>query len=53
MYKKLSNKSKNKILKDLPNSKLGEVKDIASTIKFLINNSFVNGSIIKLDGGAD
>tara|TARA_B100000963_G_scaffold60448_1_gene48367 strand:+ start:39028 stop:39708 length:681 start_codon:yes stop_codon:yes gene_type:complete len=53
MYKKLNNRNKNKILKNLPNSKLGEVKDIASTIKYLINNSFINGSIIKLDGGAD
>ena len=53
MYKKLSKKEKIKILNKLPNKKLGTIKDIANTIKFLINTNFINGSVIKIDGGAD
>ena len=53
MYKKLSTKNKNKILKNLPNSKLGKSRDIALAIKFIIDCGFVNGSVIKLDGGAN
>lgn len=53
MYKKLSNKEKIKILNKLPNKKLGTIKDISNVIKFLINTNFINGSVIKIDGGAD
>ncbi len=53
MYRKLKKDSKKKILENLPNKELGNIKNIALAVKFLIENDFVNGSVIKLDGGAD
>ena len=53
MYKKLNKKEKMKIINKLPNKKLGTINEIALAIKFLIKSNFINGSIIKIDGGAD
>ena len=53
MYRKLKKDSKKKILENLPNKQLGNIKNIVLAVKFLIENDFVNGSVIKLDGGAD
>ena len=53
MYKKLNKKEKMKITNKLPNKKLGTINEIALAIKFLIKSNFINGSIIKIDGGAD
>jgi NAD(P)-dependent dehydrogenase (short-subunit alcohol dehydrogenase family) len=53
MYKDLSKKQQKKIIDKLPNKKLGSVTEITFAIKFLINSNFVNGSVIKIDGGAD
>ena len=53
MYKKLNQKIKNKIIKKIPADKLGQKEDIVNTIKFIINTSFINGSVVKIDGGAD
>ena len=53
MYKRLSKKEKIKIIEKLPNKKLGSINEIALAVKFLIQSNFINGSIIKIDGGAD
>jgi 3-oxoacyl-[acyl-carrier protein] reductase len=53
MYKKLNEKQKMKIINKLPNKKLGTINEITLAIKLLIKSSFINGSIIKIDGGAD
>ena len=42
-----------KIIDKLPNKKLGTISEITLAIKLLIKSSFINGSIIKIDGGAD
>ena len=42
-----------KIVSKLPNKKLGTINEITLAIKLLINSSFINGSVIKIDGGAD
>ena len=44
---------KKKIINKIPSKKLGKVSQIYNAIRFLINTDFVNGSIIKIDGGAD
>jgi NAD(P)-dependent dehydrogenase (short-subunit alcohol dehydrogenase family) len=36
---------------NIPMKRLGTPKEIAQTIDFLVNNSYVNGSTIKLTGG--
>ena len=53
MYKRLNEKQKMKIINKLPNKKLGTINEITLAIKLLIKSSFINGSIIKIDGGAD
>jgi len=53
MYKRLNEKQKIKIINKLPNKKLGTINEITLAIKLLIKSSFINGSIIKIDGGAD
>lgn len=53
MYKKLNQKIKNNIIKKIPSDKLGQKEDIINTIKFIIDTNFMNGSIVKIDGGAD
>lgn len=53
MYKKLNLNEKKKIIDKIPKKKLGKISHIYNTIRFLINTEFCNGSIIKLDGGAD
>ena len=38
-------------INSIPSKRLGTPQEIASTIKFLINNEYVNGSTLKLTGG--
>ncbi len=53
MYKKLANTEKLKIKEKIPNKKLGNIDEIFQTIKLLIKSKFINGSVLKIDGGAD
>lgn len=36
----------------IPLKRIGEIKDLDQTLEFIINNSFLTGQIIKIDGGA-
>jgi len=47
----LSDKIKNNILKKIPSKKLGKIKEVSSCIRLLIDSSYINGSIIKINGG--
>jgi len=38
-------------LKEIPAGRLGTIKEIDKTVNFLIDNEYVNGSVIKLTGG--
>lgn len=40
------------LLKKIPLKKQGEVKNILQSIEFLLDNKFINGQIIFVDGGA-
>jgi 3-oxoacyl-[acyl-carrier protein] reductase len=40
-----------KITAQVPLKRLGLMSEIASTVSFIINNDFVNGKIIEVDGG--
>jgi len=40
-----------KTINQIPSKRLGTSKEIASTIDFLINNPYINGTTIKLTGG--
>jgi len=48
----LKDKVKKEMINQIPSKKLGDVQDIVSAIKFIIDSPFVNGSAITIDGGA-
>ena len=47
----LTEKVRNKIIEDIPSKKLGDPKDIVNAVDFLIKSSYVNASLINIDGG--
>ena len=40
-----------KIVSKVPLRRLGEMKEISKTVQFIIENDFVNGKILEIDGG--
>lgn len=40
-----------KIVNQMPLKRLGEPEEISGTVKFIIENDFVNGRILEIDGG--
>src|SRR3989338_2017395 len=40
------------LIEKIPLKKKGEIKNILQTINFLLENDFVNGQILSIDGGA-
>jgi 3-oxoacyl-[acyl-carrier protein] reductase len=40
-----------KIITQVPLKRLGEPEEISKTVKFIIENDFVNGRILEIDGG--
>ena len=51
LFKKLDKKLRKKILNKIPSKKTGDVKNIYNAIQFLVDSDYVNGSLIKIDGG--
>ena len=51
MFKKLNKKIQSQIIENIPSKKNGSFHNIVNGIKFLKNSNYVNGSIIKIDGG--
>jgi 3-oxoacyl-[acyl-carrier protein] reductase len=41
----------NKVVASVPLKRLGQVAEIAAAIDFIIDNEYVNGTIVELDGG--
>ena len=52
MFQSLKEKIKKEMVNQIPSRKLGDVKNIANAIKFIIDSPFVNGASIPIDGGA-
>jgi 3-oxoacyl-[acyl-carrier protein] reductase len=50
MYKKLTEKAKENILKKIPSGKTGDIKSIFNAIEFIVNSDYVNGAKISVDG---
>ena len=42
---------KTEILQKIPQGHLGDVKNISDTVLFLVDNPYINGQIINVDGG--
>lgn len=47
----LDQKTMDQIINDIPLKKSGQPSDIANTVLFLIQQSYINGQIIAVDGG--
>ena len=52
MFQSLNEKVKKDMISQIPSKKLGDVKNIVSAIRFIVDSPFVNGASIKIDGGA-
>ena len=46
-----SEEVRNKILSAIPLGRLGTEKDIAGTVKFLVDSEYITGQAINVDGG--
>ena len=51
MNKYLTEEEKNKIKEDIPLERIGKTEDIAKCIKWLIEDNYTTGQIIKINGG--
>jgi len=51
MYKKLSKSKQKELVQLIPSKKLGNFKDIVSTINLIIKSNYINGAEINIDGG--
>jgi len=52
VYQGISKIDEENIIKKIPLARQGDVKNIIQTVEFLLDNNFVNGQIIFVDGGA-
>ena len=50
-YKALTNSKLKNIKQQIPLKELGNTKDISEAVKFLIQNDFMNGKTLNIDGG--
>jgi NAD(P)-dependent dehydrogenase (short-subunit alcohol dehydrogenase family) len=46
-----SDPEKQKQLSKIPLKRFGDVRDIVSTVKFIIDNDYITGQVINIDGG--
>ena len=53
MNKALTEKDWNELKEEIPMSKIGEGKDIAKCVKWLIEDDYTTGQVIKVDGGLE
>ncbi len=51
MVAKINPKIADRIKAQIPLNRMGEMNEIAETVNFIINNDFVNGKILEIDGG--
>jgi 3-oxoacyl-[acyl-carrier protein] reductase len=47
----VSNAKLEEITRSVPLKRLGKIEEIASTVKFILANDYINGTVIELDGG--
>jgi len=51
MVAKIAQETLDKIIKNIPAGRLGEMEEISKTVQFIIENDFFNGRVIEVDGG--
>jgi 3-oxoacyl-[acyl-carrier protein] reductase len=48
---RLDENKKNQLLKRIPLRRFGEIRDVVGAVNFIIDNEYLSGSVITLDGG--
>ena len=51
LLENIQNNIKEKLIKDIPSKKTGDVKNISNIVKAIIKSNYINGAEIKVDGG--
>jgi 3-oxoacyl-[acyl-carrier protein] reductase len=53
MLNHLSEKYKKEMIKSIPLGRVGSVREIAGTVKFLLSDAaaYITGQVIRVDGG--
>ncbi len=51
MTDKIDQKMKDKIVAQIPAGRMGEMKEISQTVRFIIECDYVNGRVLEIDGG--
>jgi NAD(P)-dependent dehydrogenase (short-subunit alcohol dehydrogenase family) len=51
LMRKVPEKKLNALMSGIPGRKIGSGRDIAAAIRMLVETDYINGSVIKLDGG--
>tara|TARA_A100001011_G_scaffold400671_1_gene517436 strand:+ start:4084 stop:4773 length:690 start_codon:yes stop_codon:yes gene_type:complete len=51
LLRNINEKTKKKLILQIPSKKLGKSNNISKTIKMIIKNDYINNSLIKIDGG--
>ena len=51
LFEKIPKKIKLKLLNQIPNKKLGNLRNINNVIHTIVDSEYINGSIIDIDGG--
>ncbi len=51
LFENIPYKIKKKLLDEIPNKKLGDIKNIYNVINVIVKSNYINGSNIEIDGG--
>ena len=51
LFEKIPSKIRYKLLDQIPNKKLGNIRNINNVIHTIINSEYINGSTVDIDGG--
>ena len=51
LFQNIPYKVKQKLLNEIPNKKLGDVKNISNVVNVIVKSDYINGSNIEIDGG--
>ena len=51
LFEKIPKRIKSKLISQIPNNKLGNLRNISNVIHTIVDSEYINGSTIDVDGG--
>jgi 3-oxoacyl-[acyl-carrier protein] reductase len=51
LTRKIPEEVRNRIVTTIPQGRMGAIDEVAHTVRFVIENDYVNGGVIEIDGG--